>query len=121
MGGPVDPEKRQRALTMAYECLGLRPGDFIRFDCSFVSGTDHFCVRIDYTPSRKGGYQILEGDLSAGYIKKISPVLGRGRVTPRFPLLPTEPVQTPAEIEDEKRRQDLEFEFQSLLDDERTS
>jgi hypothetical protein len=121
MGGPVDPEKRQRALTMAYTYLGLRPGDIIRFECSFVADTDHFSVRIDYAPSRKGGYQILEGDLSGGYIKTISPVLGRGRVTPRFPLTPTEPVLTPTEIADRKRRRDLELEFQSLLDDERTS
>jgi hypothetical protein len=108
---------------MVHDLLALRPGDIIRFDCTFVGDTDHFSLRLDYTAARKGGYQVFEGDLSAGFVHPISPVLGRGRVTPRRPLVPTEPVQTQEAIEDEKRRQNIEMEFGSgtTFDDDRTT
>jgi hypothetical protein len=119
--GPVDPEHRERALALVYTYLALRPGDLIRFECTFVSGTDHFVARIDYSTARKGGYQVIEGVTAPGdgAILSVSRVMGKGRVTPTFPLRPTRPVKTGAELEDEKRKQDLEFEFDSTVTNER--
>ena len=125
MTGPVDPERRQRALSLIHTYLALRPGDLIRFDCSFVSGTDHFVARIDYSAARKGGYQVIEGVLGPGdtdgTVLSVSRVMGKGRVTPRFLLTPAHPVKTPEELQDEKNRQDVEFEFRSTIWDDRTA
>lgn len=119
--GPVDPEQRQIALALVYTYLALRPGDLTRFDCTFVSGTDHFVARIDYSAARKGGYQVIEGVTAPGNgsILSVSRVMGKGRVTPLFPLKPAFPVKTGEELEDEKRQQDLEFEYDSKVTNER--
>lgn len=117
----VDPQKRTRALFQVQNFLALRPGDIVRFDVAFPSGQDHFVARVDWAPTRGGGYQMFEGVLD-GSTDMATPVLGRGRVTPRMPLKQTGiKVKTPEEVEEERRQLDMELEFNlSLIDEERS-
>lgn len=121
--GPVDPERRSQVLALVSGYLGLRPGDLVRFDCTFQQSHDEaFTVRIDYAAARRGGYQILTGicnDQGVGAVLTYTPVLGRGRVTRRVPLVETTGPSR-EELEAERRQLDIELEFgQGLLDDER--
>ena len=121
--GSVDPERRAQVLALVASYLALRPGDLARFDCTFQqTDPDSFTVRLDYAPARKGGYQILTGTCSEngqGYVVSSSPVLGRGKVTPRHPLVqPSGP--SFEEREAERRQLDMDLEFRrDVLNNER--
>jgi hypothetical protein len=85
MAGPVSIERRSAAMKMVLMHLRMPTSDVARFEVTFTGNSDCFVARIDFPAHYGGGYQIFEGIL--GY--KVSPsssVMGKNRVTPRFPL-----------------------------------
>jgi hypothetical protein len=118
MARTVDPEMRQKAYVAVRNHLALTSSDVARFDVGFPGGHEHFVARVDYSVMRGGGYQIFEGNIGFG-VDTVSAVLGRGRVTPRFPLVAQRPVKTNQELAEEHRREMLQIEYDPLLDDER--
>src|ERR1700739_2365892 len=119
MASPVDPELRQRAYNLVLRHLAMSTSEIARFDVGFHGQSKHFVARVDYSATRGGGYQMFEGDVvDAGRVSSVSNVLGKGRVTPRFQLVPPtqEEIQT---AEDTRRLQLLQLEYAPVLDDDR--
>lgn len=125
MAGPVDPARRLSVIDMFTSKFGLHTSARVaKYDISFIGETEHFLLRVDYSPTCGGGYQIFEGvrgfDGYTGSIEAVSKVMGKGRVTPRFQMTPQLPVRTNEEIEEERRSILLRMEYEQSFDEDRT-
>jgi hypothetical protein len=121
----VDQKLRRDALTMVLQHQGLEQDDVVRFEATFSPepyglAPKCFVIRVDYSVTRGGGYQIFEGILNYK-VASISAVCGRNRATPRFPLRPTHPAQTIEQLEEEARVLKLRLDYADSLHNDRES
>jgi hypothetical protein len=120
MAGPVSIERRSAAMKMVLMHLRIPTSDVARFEVTFTGNSDCFVARIDFPAHYGGGYQIFEGIL--GY--KVSPsssVMGKNRVTPRFPLRSTIPPQTAEDLREEERQLRMRLDYGETFNNDRVS
>ena len=120
MAGPVSLERRRAAMMMVLSHIYMPVSDVARFEVSFTGNSDCFVARLDFPAHRGGGYQVFEGIL--GYkVSPSSPVMGKNRVTPRFPLRPTIPPQTAEDLKEEERQLRLRLDYGETFNNDRVS
>ena len=118
--GPVTSERRRASLMMVLQHLRMPGIKAARYEVTFTGDSDCFVARIDFPAHTGGGYQIFEGIL--GYkVSASTPVMGKNRVTPRFPLRSTIPPETAEALIEEEKQLRIRLDYCENFNNDRVS